>query len=633
MLSGPSVGAAAVAAAAAALAGYPHATELRLSGCCPRDAGLAAVGALLRASGGRWWRGSRLAALEISSAAAGLPAALPGAAAAAAGPAAGVQLGAAAAGGEWDASGAAAGTAEPRAAPAAGDSGEAAGGPAVPTPVSCAAGLRAPAVAARTAPPLKAAGTDCPGGSGPAPARRRLRLLPRPRTAPAASPGGRAFPLQLGVVQAALRDRAPAREDLPPRVAALRTPLQTRAGCMLDAMERMARVNAALPVGPAAPLEQMCWQPGRPCTTSAAAAPSPAAGPQPPCCFGADALKGFALALGVSGLGLATLTLDFTPLGDAGAELLAPGLRRLAALRELSLRGCGVGPAGARALAAALAAAAAATASAAAAAAGARGNAGAGEAARPQPIAERQGPALRVLALSHNPLGPQGALALCALLRQGGGGLEALRLADVGLGPGDAIPLQVGCVALLGCACKSGRRLRPPVSPQGRPLMCASAGRLPPPPPSPPPRAAGAQGLVAALIAGCPAIAELDLGLNYLGGRVVGGGDMEGGGRGALQPSAVCAPREPLDRPPGPPPPRAPNPNPRRQWRHAAAAAARGAAWAHTPAPHSARQPRRHAAGGSGARGEPRRGGGRPPPLRGRGNSRRRAGPLVRAAG
>jgi hypothetical protein len=87
-LEGPGVDAAVVRAAAEALAGYSGARRLSLTGCRPGDAGLSAVAALLRASGGPWWRGARLEVLEIRDTAQDGPSCPPAAAGTGSGPAA-----------------------------------------------------------------------------------------------------------------------------------------------------------------------------------------------------------------------------------------------------------------------------------------------------------------------------------------------------------------------------------------------------------------------------------------------------------------------------------------------------------------------------------------------------------------
>jgi hypothetical protein len=183
-------------------------------------------------------------------------------------------------------------------------------------------------------------------------------------------------------------------------------------------------MRAALPLGPGCPpLLQ-----GEP----------PQQGQQHPRpCFGGAAVRDLALALGVAGLPLTTLVLDFTCLGDEAAEALAPGLQRCAALKVLSLRGCGLSAAGASAVAGAL------TPPLAAAAAGGSGSGGSSSGAaavaavsahhsrfRPPalalgagaaggaPAGPWRGHALTSLDLSHNPsIGGLGLLSVNALLR------------------------------------------------------------------------------------------------------------------------------------------------------------------------------------------------------------------------
>lgn len=74
----------------------------------------------------------------------------------------------------------------------------------------------------------------------------------------------------------------------------------------------------------------------------------------PPQAFSSEVLKDFSLALGAQGHKLQVLVLDHNQLGDQGAKLLAPGLKRCAPLVQLSLAHCGIGPAGAAALSASL---------------------------------------------------------------------------------------------------------------------------------------------------------------------------------------------------------------------------------------------------------------------------------------
>ncbi|KAG2498359.1 hypothetical protein HYH03_003618 [Edaphochlamys debaryana] len=101
-------------------------------------------------------------------------------------------------------------------------------------------------------------------------------------------------------------------------------------------------------------------------TAEAAAAGLPAAVPRhqgdgrpllyapPPQAWSSEVLKEFSLALGAQGHMIGILILDHNHLGDMGAKLLAPGLKRCAPLKQLSLAHCGIGPEGAAALAASL---------------------------------------------------------------------------------------------------------------------------------------------------------------------------------------------------------------------------------------------------------------------------------------
>lgn len=73
-----------------------------------------------------------------------------------------------------------------------------------------------------------------------------------------------------------------------------------------------------------------------------------------PCCFSAAPLQQLSLALGVMNLQLQRLVLDHTRLGDQGISTLTTGLANCSSLKVLSLRYCGIGPAGAQRLAEAL---------------------------------------------------------------------------------------------------------------------------------------------------------------------------------------------------------------------------------------------------------------------------------------
>lgn len=75
---------------------------------------------------------------------------------------------------------------------------------------------------------------------------------------------------------------------------------------------------------------------------------------QVPCCFSPGAVQQLSLALRVTGLQLQRLVLDHTSLGDQGSTMLALGLGACSTLKLLSMRYCGIGPAGAQALAEAL---------------------------------------------------------------------------------------------------------------------------------------------------------------------------------------------------------------------------------------------------------------------------------------
>ncbi|GBF96280.1 hypothetical protein Rsub_09075 [Raphidocelis subcapitata] len=446
-LEGPSVDAAVVRAVAEALAGYGGARRLLLTGCRLGDGGLAAVAALLRASGGPWWRGARLEALEIrETAEEGPPSQPPAAAGAAPAPgAAGLSAPA---------------TADGSAASGGGGSGSGGGGDA--------------AVAAATA-----EGAAGPQRDSTAPPRASGSIASSTGGGKAASPDAAAFPIQLCIAAAAVRDRSPGPGELPPAVGRLRTPLQLRGTCMRAAL---------LAAGHGCPQQQPQQQP-QPQQPQQQQQQQVPQHPRP--CFGGTAIKDLALALGVTALPLTTLVLDFTRLGDEAAELLAPGLQRCGALKVLSLRGCGLGAAGARAIAVALTPPLAvahngSAGSGAAAAAGhhsrfrppaltlgigaADGAAGAAAAEGAEAAGPWRGPALTSLSLSHNPgIGGLGLLSINAMLRHSPS-LEALGLADVGLTGDDAIALS---------------------------------------------------GLASALLAGCPAIAELDLRFNQLGDRGV----------------------------------------------------------------------------------------------------------------
>jgi hypothetical protein len=504
------VGSAVVCAAAAALAGYPDTKHLCLVDCSLGDGGLAAISALLRASGGRWWRGSRLLTVQIQqcgreAAAATLqrPCDPHGPSGAAAVP---EQFAAEAAardtgGGPLDSSG---GT--EAGAPDGGQhqAEDAEAGPALE---------REPSTRAPSPPPVPTPSL----GDGWQP------LIASQPAASQGSSGGAApsslqrFPIQLSVAQAALRDRGPLPEELPSSVSRLRTPLQVRSSCMRATLP-VADATPPTPTGTGSSSSSStatCSSDGQhtesdSTSSSLTGIPDATSAVAPPC-FGPAALKDLALALSVSGLKLSTLTFDFTQLGDAAVELLASGLQRCSGLTALSLRCCGIGPGGARALAAALtpppppplaAAAVSSTtttttttttssSSSAATAPAAPANhsrfrppalaletpcsAAAGWGSSYTAGAQQQqqqasgpwlGPTLKSLSLSGNPIGGAGVLGLNALLRRAVA-LEALGLADVGLTDCDAIPLQ---------------------------------------------------GLVSALTTGCPAIAELDLDRNYIGG-------------------------------------------------------------------------------------------------------------------
>jgi hypothetical protein len=158
--------------------------------------------------------------------------------------------------------------------------------------------------------------------------------------------------------------------------------------------------------------------------------PHPPAPPPRPPAFSIDALLQFSVALGSAGLTLRVLTLDYTPLGDVGLEVLSRGLRSCAALRHLSLARCDLTATSVATLGAVLIP----------------------DALLVTALAQ---PQLESLTLRSNPLGPAGLRAVAPLLRATRS-LQFLHLGDVGVLEEDSAALQALAEAALACPSLTG---------------------------------------------------------------------------------------------------------------------------------------------------------------------------------
>eukprot|EP00798_Chlamydomonas_sp_ICE-L_P022864 gene22864-30037_t len=149
---------------------------------------------------------------------------------------------------------------------------------------------------------------------------------------------------------------------------------------------------------------------------------STALAPEPKMAFSPHVLRELSLSMSAAGVGIQILALDHNHLGDLGVQILCLGLKRCAALTNLSLENCGIGPIGATAL---------------------------GNLLTPDSVADEAArqPKMAHLNVSRNNLGSSGVVGLCegvALCSS----LKVLNFSNTGLTE-DHIPgLQAFCDAL-----------------------------------------------------------------------------------------------------------------------------------------------------------------------------------------